>query len=70
MKRGAVQNDRGANGQDKLGYARVNLVLVVHAAEGEWEGRRPLRRWRKRSSRPGGPPELEDSFGQRRVVAG
>ena len=44
-KRGAVHVDRGANGQDKLGDARVNLVLVVHAAEGDGKGGGPAKRY-------------------------
>ena len=43
-ERGAVHVDRGADGQDKLGDARVHLVLVIHAAEGDGKCGGPARR--------------------------
>ena len=43
-ERGAIHVDSGANGKDKLGDELVNLVFVVHAAEGDGKYRRPEKR--------------------------
>ena len=38
----AIHVHRGSDGEDELGDARVDLVLILHATEVYWEGGRPV----------------------------